>query len=370
MAVFSALTGGKAAKKAGKAEAEGQRDAISELRRQYDTTRRDFAPYRAAGVNALAALTGELGLGTTAPGVNEGGTVQGFRNWLSSNDGGIGVLNEIAADYSGNDLAGLRARIGAGNIDKKPQFMAALSRYEAENPAQERGQAPGQFVQGGGLEGIKRSDIEAEYAGIGKEFDERFASFDPRFESFNPRFEAIGRGEGFETSPDYTFRRDEGTRGIQQQAAARGRLGSGRTLKALTDYSSNLAKGEYGDWYTRAYGRLGDEYGRLGDAYGRTANDYTRKYGATTDKYGRYGDAFSRLSGIAGAGQQSNNALANVGGQLSQNIAGAYGNIGQAKAGAAIGGYNAMQQGVGNTIGLAALGSSFARPQNFLSIGG
>jgi hypothetical protein len=234
MAVFSALTGGKAAKKAGKAEAEGQRDAISELRRQYDTTRRDFAPYRAAGVNALAALTGELGLGTTAPGVNEGGTVQGFRNWLSSNDGGIGVLNEIAADYSGNDLAGLRARIGAGNIDKKPQFMAALSRYEAENPAQERGQAPGQFVQGGGLEGIKRSDIEAEYAGIGKEFDERFASFDPRFESFNPRFEAIGRGEGFETSPDYTFRRDEGTRGIQQQAAARGRLGSGRTASMAT----------------------------------------------------------------------------------------------------------------------------------------
>lgn len=47
--------------KATDAQSAASADAIAEQRRQYDTTREDFAPYRAAGQNALQSLVGQMG---------------------------------------------------------------------------------------------------------------------------------------------------------------------------------------------------------------------------------------------------------------------------------------------------------------------
>ena len=46
--------------KASKAAKKGQDQAVAEQRRQYDQTRADYAPWRAAGESALARLTAEM----------------------------------------------------------------------------------------------------------------------------------------------------------------------------------------------------------------------------------------------------------------------------------------------------------------------
>lgn len=56
----------------------------------------------------------------------------------------------------------------------------------------------------------------------------------------------------FYESPDYQFRRSEGLRDIGNLFAARG--GGGNAMKALTQYSSNLASGEFGNWFNRQFG--------------------------------------------------------------------------------------------------------------------
>ncbi len=56
---------------------------------------------------------------------------------------------------------------------------------------------------------------------------------------------------GFFASPDYTFRRDEGMRGLERSAAARGGAFSGNAIRGLTDFNSNLAAGEYGSYFNR-----------------------------------------------------------------------------------------------------------------------
>jgi hypothetical protein len=58
-------------------------------------------------------------------------------------------------------------------------------------------------------------------------------------------------GRGFQASPDYAFRRDEGMRGIGNSFAARGGAASGNALRALNELNSNLASSEYGNWFDR-----------------------------------------------------------------------------------------------------------------------
>lgn len=50
---------------------------------------------------------------------------------------------------------------------------------------------------------------------------------------------------GFTASPGYQFRLDQGTKAVQNSAAARGRLFSGATQKAVNDYAQNTASGEF-----------------------------------------------------------------------------------------------------------------------------
>lgn len=51
--------------------------------------------------------------------------------------------------------------------------------------------------------------------------------------------------------PGYQFRLDQGVKGLDQSAAARGRLQSGAQSKAITDYAQNYASNEYANAYAR-----------------------------------------------------------------------------------------------------------------------
>jgi hypothetical protein len=114
----------------------------------------------------------------------------------------------------------------------------------------------------------------------------------------------------FFKSPDYQFRKDQGMQGIERSAAARGGLGSGNTLTALADYNSNLAAGEYGNFYNRLASLAGIGQTAVGQSTAAGANTANAIGGSLTaaadarasgigDSANAWGNAFGQLGGIA-----------------------------------------------------------------------
>lgn len=72
----------------------------------------------------------------------------------------------------------------------------------------------------------------------------------------------------FAKDPGYQFRMDEGARGLEGSAAARGGLLSGATLKALTQYGQNYASGEFNSAYSRFNSDRDRRFSRLASVAG------------------------------------------------------------------------------------------------------
>lgn len=61
----------------------------------------------------------------------------------------------------------------------------------------------------------------------------------------------------FQTTPDYQFRLQQGQKALDQSAAARGNLLSGKQVKASQEFGGNLASGEYNNWFNKLAGVSG-----------------------------------------------------------------------------------------------------------------
>lgn len=122
----------------------------------------------------------------------------------------------------------------------------------------------------------------------------------------------------FNKDPGYQFRMDEGQRGIEAGAAARGGVLNGGTLKALTRYGQDFASGEYNN------------------VYNRFNNDQTTR--------------FNRLSSLAGTGQTATRDVATMGTQVAGNIANNQIGAGNARASGYVGTANAVNNGI-QTLG-------------------
>lgn len=116
---------------------------------------------------------------------------------------------------------------------------------------------------------------------------------------------ASGDMSGFFASPDYNFRRNEGMRDIGGSFAARGGAASGNALEALANFNSNLASGEYGNWWNRQAGLL--DAGQGGTA--QTAQAGQNAANNISAGYQNIGDA--RASGIIGTGNAIGGAMNN-----------------------------------------------------------
>lgn len=147
---------------------------------------------------------------------------------------------------------------------------------------------------------------------------------------------------GFFASPDYNFRRTEGMRGIENSFAARGGAQSGNALRALTEFNSNLAAGEFGNYFNRLAGLAG---------VGQTATNQTASYGAQAAQGAAQNHLYAgnaRASGIAG----QYNAL----GQGLSDLAGIYGYYNRDRVPAGYGGTGyggAMGGGIGGGVRVA-----------------
>lgn len=215
-------------------------------------------PLAGAGAGAAGAAGAAGGGGAAAAG---GAAARGLPNWLT--------------DYV---LPGVNGLLGAAAADNASDAqIAAMDRAIAENARQYD---------------TTRSDLMP-WMDAGR---------DALTQINNP-------GNYFTQSPDYTFRRDEGTRDIGNTFAARGLGQSGNALRAVTEFNSNLAANEYGNWWNRQSSRAG-----LGQATATTLGGLGADSAAQTGNYlANQGNA--RASGVLG----KYGALSGAGSDIYQN---------------------------------------------------
>jgi hypothetical protein len=262
------VTGAMSADAAGDAadaQGRGAANATGESARQFNITNANMAPWRTTGGGAINALGRLFGLPTTTP-----------EQWQSQQPQLVGDT-ELPAGTTTKD-------VGKGW-------------YEVHYGGQRIG-----TLRPGGANGRFINDTGADIPGLMRQSQQQAqASQTPSGPDMS----------GFFTSPGYQFRRDEGTRGLERSAAARGGAFSGNALRALSEFNSGLASQEFGTYVNQLAGIAG---------VGQTATNQTAAYGAQhADNAGRNalyaGDA--RASGIIG----QSNAI----GQGVSDLAGAYG---------------------------------------------
>lgn len=171
-------------------------------------------------------------------------------------------MSFVAVAIGGSALIGAGASIISGNkASKAQQQAAALANTREEAQAAE---ARRQYDQ-------SRTDLapyrDAGYTALGQ-----IASGTANGGEFNRNFTMAD----YQADPGYQFRLDQGNRGVEASAAARGGVLSGGTLKALSRYNQDSASQEYGA------------------AYNRFNNDTTTR--------------FNRLASVAGVGQTATNS--------------------------------------------------------------
>jgi hypothetical protein len=116
---------------------------------------------------------------------------------------------------------------------------------------------------------------------------------------------AAGNMSRFFTSPDYQFRQQEGLSALDRGAAARGGALSGNALRAGTEFSSNLASGEYNNYVQRLMQMAGMGQAATTQAGGAVQSGANAQAGAAIAG----GDA--RASGIMGTTNSVVNGINN-----------------------------------------------------------
>jgi hypothetical protein len=271
--VISGYMGSQGAKDGAKAQGRAADAATAESSRQYDQTRNDLAPYRAAGTNALDEISRLYGWAPSSQAAQREADLQPVYHGGQALPQGTTVVRTGGSNY---------------DVMYNGQRIGGLS----------KGGAEGRFTPAQGVN-----------------VDQLLADQQMQARSQQATGPSAGTGQPdmshFYTSPDYTFRRDEGNRGIEGSFAARGMGQSGNALRALTEFNSNLAAGEYGNYFNRLAGVAG---------VGQTATNQTAAFGAdAASQAGRNalyaGNA--RASGIQGQ--------ADAWGNTAQGLASLYG---------------------------------------------
>lgn len=88
----------------------------------------------------------------------------------------------------------------------------------------------------------------------------------------------------FRDSSGYNFIRDEGIKGITASNAAKGLLGSGSALKAITDRSSNLASTFLNQYLSQLlnFTNTGTQAAQILSSAGNTANSQGTSFGTSS----------------------------------------------------------------------------------------
>jgi len=273
----------RAQQRAAEESAAVQREALEQNRYFYDTTRKDLSPWVNSGGDSRSTLD------TMLYGLDEPGEAQGWNDYVHS---------------------------------YLPQFGEPTRFAEGDTPegfgdfvAGKRGSSPeiASYLQG------KYKDYQQEHAGKVDEYNNQDPTLLDNFTLAD-----------FTKEPGYQFRMDEGNKGIDRAAAARGGYDSGSTLKALSRFNQDYASNEYGKAYARDLQNKNRKfnygYGVSNQGLGAASNvgQFGQQTAANNARaYGNLSDIGLQQGNIAGAnainqGNIRNSVLGNVG-SLAQN---------------------------------------------------
>lgn len=264
-------------------------DRANQLQKEmYDQTRKDNEGVRARGDSAGNRLAYLMGLQPTSSQPPEVLQARQAPSTFQSGQTDDPLWEKILGDFN----ASHQARFGIpmnrswnADADARGAYQNLVNQYNSESAAQKAAEPP------------------------------------PPDPTLDPAYGSLARAfskSDFEKDPGYQFRMDEGMKGIDNSAAARGMSLSGGALKAIQKYGQEFASNEYGN------------------AYNRFNNDQTTQY--------------NRLAGVAGTGQQATNnvnaAGSNYASNAGKNITGA----GNAMAAGQVGAANAWSNGISQSI--------------------
>lgn len=273
--IIGGLIQGDAAESASNAQSQGTAAAVAEQRRQYNLNRADLQPYRQVGGQAVTRLGQLLGLGdgTDPSKLATGPIAYGSPAYKAVE---APILQKYALQY------------GGGNFNAVPPELRNEAYGEIETAYQK--------AQGG----AEASTPVAGFGDLTRKFTTADLEADPVYQT------------------SLQFGLNEGRKGINNMAAARGSLNSGATLKALTRY--------------------GTDYGgtKAGESYNRFVNDQTNVY--------------NRLAGVAGTGQTAANTTASMGANTAGTVGGLFSAEGNARGAASLAQGNAYSNAL-NTVG-------------------
>jgi hypothetical protein len=190
---------------------------------------------------------------------------------------------------------------------------AVLGAYSANRASKTQAQAAQQGIDAQERMFNTQNELQAPFRKAGEEALNKLLPLSMNYTPFGM--------DQFTQDPGYAFRLSEGMKALDRTAAARGGLLSGATLKGAQRYGQELGSQEY----MNAFNRYQTE---------RNAQ-------------------LNPLQSLAGLGQTSTNTLTNAAGQMGQNYATGYGNVGQARASGYLGGTNALTSALGTGINYA-----------------
>ena len=258
------------------------------------------------------------GPGTTSPisgGIAANGTPAAMTGSVSANGVPVSLSGGIAANGSPAGMTGLAP--GAASGIARPGAVVGqpvrndVSGSSGAQPIMPAAGAPSSSAPGG---------------------------FGSLMQGYGQTFQAP-TGLTEQNDPGYQARLQLGQTALQKSAAARGNLLTGGTAQALNQTAQDYASNEYSNVYNRALTGYDTNYNVWN-------NDQTNQ--------------FNRLASIAGVGQTAANQLSNAGqnasNNVSSNLLGTAGAIGQdyqnaaaANASGIVGGANAWSGALGNT---------------------
>lgn len=308
-----------AARDASNKSLEAARETNDINKEIYDQGRADNEPWRLAGVDALKSLTGYKA--QELPAVTSGK----FGN-ANFSDAIVPDTKEWYRTALGREPTAAESSFWQSFIDKggnpddvyKTFLQSAKDNGETPNPAYSSWQqsaksnyANARFSDpdsayantdiGSKLSEYRNPDFGNEGFGNTNIKDTDSAYTNPKLQNLLANFSKAD----FEEDPGYQYRLEQGNRGVENSAAAKGSQLSGATLKALARFNQNEASNEYSNvfdrfmkqklaQYDQSVGDFGRAEGQRLDKYGQRKDEYNlnelqrqAKYGIATDQYNR-----------------------------------------------------------------------------------
>lgn len=315
-------------------QAQAQKAALQEQKRQFDTGQSNLQPWQQGGLAAYGTLLSGMGInplqgasGTAGGAAGSSDTSQQsaqIKSRIDELQRSLAEMQKQGYIQKGADLYGNPTYETVGGLSS---YSGQTARNQANSQSAELQQLQDQLA---GLQQSSNSPFQFQQTGTNQQgtagANPVGAASDPnavQFGEFNKQFEWDPN-----TNPAYQFRLSEGSKLIQRAAASKGSLWSGGTAKALTQYAQDYASNEYENAYNRFQNEQATRFNRLSTLAGGGQTAATNSAAAGQNyatgvsntltsgaqQQGQYATnaANAQAAGQVGSTNAWNSALANV----------------------------------------------------------